>query len=49
MKVSDKMNDKKALEIINKIFNNVFNQENLFTLEELFKNLPLISNFLNKC
>ena len=37
MKVNDKMNDKKALEIINKIFNNVFNQENLFTLEELFK------------
>ncbi len=32
------MNDNKALEIINKIFNNVFNKNNNNTLEELLKN-----------
>ena len=37
MKVSDKMNDKKALEITDKIFNNIFNTKNLYTLDELLK------------
>ncbi len=31
------MNDKKALEIVNKIFNNVFNKDNKFTLDEILE------------